>query len=160
MGIAVGKNKVFSEPPLLQTKQSVSSATPHYAWIRLQATWSSCRYPCSLQGIWTGWPLMVSSNSEDSMILWLLVERHQMHYWKLECRTDEMPMIPPHTLLHVTIFFLVFSQSKVLKVSLSIFVLQKVFWLRAHDSQGFGLLSGWFWSSSILLMQFWLFHIF
>ena len=26
--------------------------------------------PCSLQGIWTRWPLMAPSNSNDSVILW------------------------------------------------------------------------------------------
>ena len=30
------------------------------------STWWSCRYPCSLQGSWTRWPLKVPSNFCDS----------------------------------------------------------------------------------------------
>ena len=37
---------------------------------RFWAIWSSCGYPCSLQGSWTGWPLKVPSNSNDSVVLW------------------------------------------------------------------------------------------
>ena len=41
-------------------------------WMWLWDTWSSCRWPYSLQCSWTKLPLSVSSNSNDSMIL------HQM----------------------------------------------------------------------------------
>ena len=34
------------------------------------STWWSCRCPCSQQGSWTRWPLNVSSNSKDPMILY------------------------------------------------------------------------------------------
>ena len=42
-------------------------------WTELWATWCSCRCPCSLQGIWTRWPLRVPSNSNNSMVLWFYV---------------------------------------------------------------------------------------
>ena len=42
-------------------------------WTRLPAAWSSCRCPCSLQEIWSRWALKVSSNSNDSIILWLWI---------------------------------------------------------------------------------------
>jgi len=35
------------------------------------ATWSSCKCPCLLQGIWTRWPLRVPSNTDNTLILWL-----------------------------------------------------------------------------------------
>jgi len=37
----------------------------------LVATWSNCRYLCSLQGSWTRWPLRVPSYSNNSAILFL-----------------------------------------------------------------------------------------
>jgi len=40
-------------------------------WTRLWATWSSCGWPCTLQGSWTRWHLKVFSNPEDSMFLQL-----------------------------------------------------------------------------------------
>ena len=40
-------------------------------WMGLWATWCSCRCPCSLQRSWSGWSLMVPSNSNNSMILWI-----------------------------------------------------------------------------------------
>jgi len=36
----------------------------------VDVTWSSCRCPCSLQGSCTRWPLRISFNSNDSMIVW------------------------------------------------------------------------------------------
>ena len=41
-------------------------------WTGIWATWSSWRYPFSLQGAWTWWPLKVHSNSTYYMILCLL----------------------------------------------------------------------------------------
>jgi len=38
-------------------------------WMGLWATWSSSRWPYSLQGSWTRWSYKVPSNSNDSMIL-------------------------------------------------------------------------------------------
>ena len=39
-------------------------------WMRLWATWSDWRCPCSFQAGWTRWPLKVPSNPTHSMILW------------------------------------------------------------------------------------------
>jgi len=37
-------------------------------WTTIWATWSSWRYPCSLQVDWVRWPLKVPSNPKHSMI--------------------------------------------------------------------------------------------
>jgi len=39
-------------------------------WTGLWATWSSWRWPWSLQGGWARWPLKVLFNPKHSMILW------------------------------------------------------------------------------------------
>lgn len=38
-------------------------------WTEHWAIWSSCRHPSSLQRSWTRWPLKVSSNPDNSVIL-------------------------------------------------------------------------------------------
>jgi len=43
---------------------------PRSGWMGLWATWSRCRYPCSLQGSWSRWPLRVPSNSNSITVLW------------------------------------------------------------------------------------------
>lgn len=43
------------------------------SWTALWTTWSTCRCPCSLQGILTKLPLVVPSNSNDSLIRWFWV---------------------------------------------------------------------------------------
>ena len=53
---------------------------PHpwrHPWRGLWAPWCSCRCPCSLQGSWTGWPLRVPSDSNHSMLLWVVFIPHE-----------------------------------------------------------------------------------
>ena len=49
-------------------------------WTGLWVICWSCRCPCSLQKSWTGWPLRVPSNSNDSMVLWIYY-RYSMNTW-------------------------------------------------------------------------------
>jgi len=42
-------------------------------WTVFLAPSASCRFPCSLQGSWTGGPVKVPSNLKNSMILWFCI---------------------------------------------------------------------------------------
>jgi len=59
-----------------------------WGWIRSWTTWSSCG---SWQESWTRWPLKVSSNSKDSVILWFLHLVHKFLQWGVSLQLDCMP---------------------------------------------------------------------
>lgn len=65
-------------------KNSAPWKPPRSSWVGLWETRCSCRCPCSLQRIWTRWPLTWwPSNLNYPMILWLLEEPFwiNMYFW-------------------------------------------------------------------------------
>ena len=63
-------------------REAVDALSLETSKVRLNgalSTWWSCGCPCPLQGIWTRWPVSVPSNTNDFMILMLLITRVNMN---------------------------------------------------------------------------------
>lgn len=75
---ALGKTALIVQQLCIWILKLLSLCPQHV--MGLWATWSIWRCPCSLKDNYSRWPLMVPSNSENSMVLWWSYDSMTLYY--------------------------------------------------------------------------------